>query len=206
MTDHQSLGFGDLGRGNDSPGWQPSTLLLMLCFVLPSLAAIVVGPLFVLGTARAAAPRTLTAKVERVSDGDTMVALTANGTKLRVRLLGVDAPEVPHSTKPGQPFGEEARDYLDHLVGGKMVRVDAFGPDRYKRVLAVIWDEQINVNLLMVAMGHAEVYRGAPCQAHCRELEQAESKARQNRVGMWVQGDNYESPAAFRKRMRIRGD
>jgi endonuclease YncB( thermonuclease family) len=35
----------------------------------------------------------------------------------------------------------------------------------------VIWDEQINVNLLMVAMGYAEVYRGAPRQAHCRELD-----------------------------------
>jgi len=150
--------------------------------------------------------RTLVATVKRVADGDTINAISENGTKLRIRLLGIDAPEVPHSTKPGQPFGEEARDYLDHLVDGKMVRVDAFGPDRYKRVLAVIWEEQINVNLLMVAMGYAEVYRGAPCQAHCRELEKAESKAREDRVGMWVQGDKYESPAVFRKRMRIRGD
>ena len=167
---------------------------------------IIAAILLLVASSQAAAPRTLIAKVERVSDGDTLIAITDNGTKLRIRFLGIDAPEAAHSTKPGQPFGEEARDYLDHLVGGRMVRVDAFGPDRYKRVLAVIWDEQINVNLLMVAMGYAEVYRGAPCQAHCRELEQAESKARQDRVGMWVQGDKYESPAAFRKRMRIRGD
>ena len=82
--------------------------------------------------------------------------------------------------------------------------MDAYGPDRYKRVLAVVWDEQINVNLLMVAMGYAEVYRGAPCQAYCQELEQAEAKARQDRVGMWAQGAGYESPALFRRRMRIR--
>lgn len=171
-----------------------------------NLATIVLALLTAVTTAHAASPRTLTAKVVRVSDGDTLIAISENGTKLRIRLLGIDAPEVPHSTKPGQPFGEEARDYLDHLVGGKMVRLDAFGPDRYKRVLAVIRDEQINVNLLMVGMGYAEVYRGAPCQAHCRELEQAESKARQDRVGIWVQGDKYESPAPFRMRMRIRGD
>jgi endonuclease YncB( thermonuclease family) len=31
--------------------------------------------------------------------------------------------------------------------------VDAYGPDKYKRVLAVVWDGQVKVNLLMVAMG-----------------------------------------------------
>ncbi len=172
--------------------------LRLLCFV--------VSAVLVLTEATAAAtPRTLVAKIERVSDGDTITAITSNQTKLRLRLLGIDAPEIPHGKKPGQPFGDQARDYLDHLIGGKTVRVDAYGPDEYKRVLAVVWDEQINVNLLMVAMGYAEVYRGAPCKVYCRELEDAEAKARQYRVGMWAQG-SYESPAAFRQRLKIRGD
>ena len=152
-------------------------------------------------SAQGESPRTIT--VERVSDGDTITALTSEGTKLRIRLLGIDAPEIAHGKKPGQPFGEEARDYLNHLIGGKTVRLDAHGPDRYKRVLAVVWDGQINVNLLMVAMGYAEVYRGVPCHVYCRELEQAEAKARRDRVGMWAQGDRYESPAAFRRRMGL---
>jgi len=135
----------------------------------------------------------------------TLVAVTANQTKLRIRLLDIDAPEVPHGRKPGQTFGEEARDYLDHLIGGKTVRVDAYGPDRYKRVLAVIWDDQINVNLLMVAMGYAEGYRGAPCQVDCRELEQAEAMARRDRVGMWALGEKYVSQVAFRKRTQLWG-
>ncbi len=103
-----------------------------------------------------------------------------------------------HGDKPGQPFGEEARDYLDHLIGGKTVRVDAYGPDELMRVLAIVWDEQINVNLLMVAMGYAEVYRGAPCQVSCRELDDVEAKARRDRVRMWAPGEKYESPAACR--------
>ena len=85
-----------------------------------------------------AAPRLLTATVQRVSDGDSVTALSANGTTLRLRLLGNDAPEVAYDTKPGQPYGEEARDYLDQLIGGKPVRVDAYGPDQYNRVLAVL--------------------------------------------------------------------
>lgn len=66
--------------------------------------------------------RALAAKVERVSDGDTPVAITENKTKLRIRLLGIDAPEIPHGKKPGQPFGEEVRDYLDHLIRCKTIQ------------------------------------------------------------------------------------
>lgn len=161
--------------------------------------SIVAALLLLLPTStHAALPRALSATVERVSDGDTLVAIAANQTKLRIRLLGIDAPEIPHGRTPGQPFGEEARECLDHLIGGKTVHVDAYGPDRYKRVLDVIWDEQINVNLLMVAMGYAEVYWGVPCQANCRELEQRGPRPGGNRVGMWVQGEKYESPAAVK--------
>ncbi len=175
----------------------------------PRLLANALAPLVALWlavVAHAATPRTLVAKVNRVSDGDTVTATTSEGTKLRIRLLGIDAPEIPHGKYAGQPYGEEARDYLDHLIGGKTIRVDAYGPDRYKRILAVVWDEQINVNLLMVAMGYAEVYRGAPCQASCRELEQAEEKAKQDRVGMWSQGAKYESPRTFRRRLHFQGE
>ncbi len=35
----------------------------------------------------AGTPRTLVAKVERVVDGDTLIAITTEGTKLRIRLL-----------------------------------------------------------------------------------------------------------------------
>ena len=59
-------------------------------------------------------------------------------------------------------------------------------------MLGVIWDEEVNVNLLMVVMGYAEMYRGAPCLASCRVMAQAEAKARQDRVGMVVQDTRYE--------------
>lgn len=73
-------------------------------------------------------------------------------------------------------------------------------------MLGVLWDDQINVNLLMVAKGYAEVYRGAHCQVYCRQLEEAEAKARRDWVGMWAQGTDYESPRTFRHRLQIRGD
>jgi endonuclease YncB( thermonuclease family) len=144
------------------------------CIPASPVLAIVASIIFLLlSSSNAATFRTLIAKVEQVSDGDTLVAFTANGTKLRIRLLGIDAPELPHGNEPGQAFGEKAQDYLDHLIGGRTVRVDTYGPDFYgKRVLAVIWNGQVNVNLLPVATGHAETHRGAPLQVCCRELEE----------------------------------
>jgi endonuclease YncB( thermonuclease family) len=61
--------------------------------------------------------------VERVVDGDTVTVITANQTKLRIRMLGIDAPETPKGTKfPGQPYGPEAEVYLKQLVEDKRVR------------------------------------------------------------------------------------
>ena len=39
-------------------------------------------------------PRSLIATVQHVSDGDTITAITSNQTKLRIRLLGIDPPEM----------------------------------------------------------------------------------------------------------------
>jgi micrococcal nuclease len=72
---------------------------LLACILL----AIVLG---FAGSAPAASPRSLVATVRHVVDSDTITAITVNATKLRIRLLGIDAPEIPHGNKPGQPFGE----------------------------------------------------------------------------------------------------
>ena len=58
----------------------------------------------------------------------------------------------------------------------------------------------------MVAMGCAEAYRGARCQAYCEDLYRAEVKAKRDKVGIWAQGPKYESPAMFRRRMRLAGE
>jgi micrococcal nuclease len=145
--------------------------------------------------------RTVRASVERVSDGDTVVATSENATKVRVRLLGIDAPEISHGNRPGQPYGADARQYLTRLVMGRPVRLELFGPDVYRRVLAVLWVAGANVNVEMVRAGLAEVYRGVRCHVYCRELAEAEVMAQRQRLGMWAL-ERYESPAAYRKRLR----
>jgi micrococcal nuclease len=150
-------------------------------------------------TARAEQPRTVYITVERVVDGDTLIATSANATKLRIRLIGIDAPEIAHHRNPGQPFGFESRRYLERLILNRPVRLEMFSSDRYRRILAVAWTGDTNVNIQMVRVGFAEVYRGSRCQAYCRELVQAEAEAQRERKGIWSQ-DQHESPSAYRKR------
>ena len=68
------------------------------------------------------------ARVTRVVDGDTYEVLTG-GQVLRVRLLGVDAPE--HD----QAFGPQATDSATALLRGQLVRLQRHGTDLYGRTL-----------------------------------------------------------------------
>jgi len=71
-------------------------------------------------TAHAAIPRTLVAKVERVSDGNTITALTSNGTKLRIRLLGNNgSPSFPSNREAPMSKGEEALQVIRVLMKEK---------------------------------------------------------------------------------------
>jgi endonuclease YncB( thermonuclease family) len=99
--------------------------------------------------------------VERVADGDTLTVITANQTKLRIRMFGIDTPETPKGNKfPGQPYGKEAGAYLKQLVEGKRVKVELYEVDRYKRLLSTIFLDGKDINLAMIEAGLAEVYRG----------------------------------------------
>jgi endonuclease YncB( thermonuclease family) len=68
-------------------------------------------------------------RVVRVLDGDTYEVLTG-GQPVRVRLRGVDAPEL------SQPFGREAADSVTHLLRGQQVWLTRQGIDLYGRTLA----------------------------------------------------------------------
>ena len=73
---------------------------------------------------------TLTGKVVKVADGDTITILV--GTEQhRVRLQGIDAPERK------QPFGKASGRSLSALVAGKQVRVEYDKRDRYGRIVGI---------------------------------------------------------------------
>jgi endonuclease YncB( thermonuclease family) len=142
-------------------------------------------------------------KVTRVTDGDT-INVVGNGKKEIIRLVGIDAPETSKKKRqPGQPFSQKSTKYLASLVLNKMVEIKSYGQDRYGRTLGVVHINGINVNLEMVKVGLAEVYRGRPAPGFDNNpYWEAEKEARQAIRGMWVQGDKYISPKEWRKMQR----
>jgi endonuclease YncB( thermonuclease family) len=137
-----------------------------------------------------------------VADGDTLTILD-QGQKVRVRLVGIDAPETSKSKREsGQPYSQKSKKHLAGLVLNRSVSVKSYGQDRYKRVLGEVFLGGTNINLEMVKVGLAEVYRGrAPKGLSMGQYWRAEeAAARARRLNMWSLGDRYVSPKEWRKR------
>jgi micrococcal nuclease len=151
--------------------------------------------------AHAAPLRTVTATITTITDGDTVQAITPEGTKLKVRLYGIDAPETSKGKIPGEPFGNDSRNYLASLVSQKAVRVEIRDIDRYRRIVAIIWLAERNVNQEMIVAGMAEAYEEYLKPPYRASFLQAEQAAKAQGKGIWSQGSRYERPSQFRRRM-----
>jgi micrococcal nuclease len=116
-------------------------------------------------------------RVVSVRDGDTLRAIDQGKTERKVRLVGIDAPEI------GQAFGTKARDGLTAIVKGKSVEVHADSEDRYGRTLARLVVGGQDVNLAMVAEGLAWHFTRYSDDA---VLAAAEREARAARRGLWA--------------------
>jgi len=156
--------------------------------------------------------RTVEGTVSKITDGDTLQVITQEGTKLKIRLYGCDAPETEKRNRatedtsiPGQPYAEEAMQALKAKVYRKKVRVDIIDIDRYRRMVSMIWLGNRNINLEMVREGYAEAYREYLKEPYRSQFIDVERKARSERNGIWGLS-NYERPCDFRKRMRVRGN
>ena len=97
----------------------------------------------------AAYAATLTGRVVRVIDGDTIVVLDADKVQHKIRLQGIDAPE------RSQAFGTKSKENLSDLVAGKSVVVDYSKYDRYQRILGKVLMNGEDVNLEQVEAGMA---------------------------------------------------
>ena len=138
--------------------------------------------------------------VTRVIDGDT-IDVAGLG---RVRLLGIDAPEIGGPFERPAPFALEARDELQMLVLNRFARFDCDlvpEDDKYGRRLAYVELETGEfVNARLVRDGLARVSAKRRLQ-RWDELRAAETEAQRRRRGMW--GDTPRVPSeSYRLRRR----
>ncbi len=140
-------------------------------------------------------------KVKRVVDGDTL--LLTNGE--RVRLIGVDTPEVHDSEKLDRDaqstgrdiktikaLGKKASAFTKSLVDKKEVRLEFDQAnahikhrDKYGRILAYVYlSDGTFVNAAIIKQGYGLAYTLFPFK-YIEEFRRYEKKARENERGLW---------------------
>ena len=131
------------------------------------------------------------AELVRVVDGDT-IRVRVDGVEERVRLIGIDAPEVrPDAPATPEPYADAATDANARLLaGGRLVlETDVSERDRYGRLLRDIWVERDGtwtlVNLALVAEGFAQVSTYPPDVKYADALLEAQRQAREAGRGLW---------------------
>jgi micrococcal nuclease len=137
-------------------------------------------------------------KVKRVIDGDTLLLESGD----RVRLIGIDTPEIHESKKlyrdaerskedikTIQEMGRRAMEFTKNLVEGKRVRLelDVEKHDQYNRILAYVYlvDSGIFVNAKIVEEGYASVATYPPNVKYADEFVRLNREARENNRGLW---------------------
>ena len=145
-----------------------------------------------------AAADTMSGRVVRVVDGDTLVLLVSGNRQERIRLAGIDCPERK------QAFGTRAKEALARLAGGKQVTVEWDKRDRYGRIVGKVIADGRDVDLALVREGMCWWYRKyAHEQSDVDRVlyEDAEAKAREGRLGLWRDPDPVP-PWEWRKEHR----
>lgn len=136
--------------------------------------------------------------VVRVVDGDTVHVRMPDGTREKVRFIGVDTPE---STRETEPYGVEASDHTKRQLDGRDVwlETDAERRDRYGRLLAYVWlapperrddaevrERMFNARLLLD--GYAQVMTVPPNVRHAEVFLRCQAEARGRGAGLWGRG------------------
>lgn len=145
----------------------------------------------------ASAGRVIEGMVRAVYDGDTVLLVTREESRLKVRLYGIDAPETKKPDKPGQPYGDISRRTLMYKIMGRRVTAEIMDIDQYKRAVAVIRYEGRDINREMVSEGMAWAYRQYLQGPYESEYIGSESRARSHRAGFWRES-NPQPPWEFR--------
>lgn len=161
----------------------------------------------------------LRGRVVSVSDGDTFRLRHAptlfhsthrlsdeklSTSTIPVRICTIDTPETAKFGKAGQPYGDEAKQFLTDLILDKTVKIRLLDRDQYGRVVAEVYRwPNIYPDVRLLQAGLAEVYEGSGAvygrlgkQAYMR-LQEA---ARQRKVGIWSLGEKRETASAYKAR------
>jgi micrococcal nuclease len=124
--------------------------------------------------------------VTGIADGDTIHVLL-NGRRERLRLIGLDAPEIAHPDIAAECYGTTSARFTQRSLEGRHVRLefDVERRDRFGRLLAYVFHRGELFNTTLVADGFAIEHSYPPNLAHQEEFQRAEMDARRHLLGLW---------------------
>ena len=141
-------------------------------------------------------PEGANAIVTAIVDGDT-IDVDVGDREERVRLIGIDTPEIAHPAFGDRPpneaecFGDEAQRYTGELLAvGSGVRLerDVVARDDYGRLLAYVYRaaDGAFVNYEIVRHGLAQPLTIAPNTTFAELFVDAARSAEHDEVGLWA--------------------
>ena len=141
-----------------------------------------------------------------VGDGDTVVIDWGDGDRERVRILGIDTPEVAHHSMgwyDDQPYGRRATAFAEGVFAAaySVELLRAAETDGYGRTLGYLFVNGLNYSVLVVKAGYAiETVSHYGDNGLPKESEAVLAASRE------AGPVPFEEPYKFRKRMRELND
>jgi endonuclease YncB( thermonuclease family) len=136
----------------------------------------------------------LPGRVISVADGDTLTALGEGGERLKIRLYGIDSPELQ------QAGGKEARAFTSSLAQFSKISLQVQETDQYGRTVAIVTlpDGRV-LNEELLTQGQAWLYPAYCNIPRCIHWQSLEAKARREKKGLWG-GKKPVPPWQWRRR------
>lgn len=139
----------------------------------------------------------LSGRVVAVGDGDSLTVLSSSGQRERIRLYGIDAPEL------AQTGGDAAKVFTSSRAFLKEVRVEVLSTDNYGRSVALVTlPDGSLLNEELVRNGQAWVYGEYCTIPSCVAWRALEARARAQKIGIWRES-KPQPPWVWRKKKKV---
>ncbi|MDY6914302.1 MAG: thermonuclease family protein [Planctomycetota bacterium] len=146
--------------------------------------------------------------VLKVIDGDTLDVKIPDGPhrRTRIRLWGVDTPELNLPPTPPQHFAKEAAEFARSLAMGKDVRLELVPHrtrDKYNRLLAYVTlpdGRMLNKLLIAEGAGYADPRFDHPLKSRFASFQRA---AKVGRRGLWKDLKPRDLPYYYRNKIKL---
>ncbi len=166
--------------------------------ILTALIMVMAGGCIYVPGKTAEGPELTRVRVTKIIDGDSIYVRFSSGLEEKVRLIGIDAPEIKDPTSGEEHFGVESTEYASDMLDGQVawLEFDEGKRDQYGRMLAYLWLEKPEAageaeirakmfNARMLLNGYARQVIFQPNVKYVEYFSAFVNEARKEKKGLW---------------------